>query len=94
MGHQKNPSFRTDFKNVKMTLVKSAHKKSFSQKSIEICLSLKNWVFWAKLFLGALFTTFFYKQVLGFHRPSKLYARHLGVKINGPYCISGRGRGG
>ncbi len=30
----KNPSFRTDFKNVQMTLVKSAPKKSFSQKII------------------------------------------------------------
>ncbi len=43
----KNPSFRTNFKNVHMTLVKSAPKKSFSQK---------NQFFWAKLFLGALFT--------------------------------------
>ncbi len=30
----KNPSFRTDFKNVHMTFVKSAPKKSFSQKTI------------------------------------------------------------
>ncbi len=28
---------------------------------------------------------FFCKQVLELHRPSKFYARHLGVKINGPY---------
>jgi hypothetical protein len=34
MGASKNPSFRTDFKNVHMTLVKSAPKKSFSQKTI------------------------------------------------------------
>jgi hypothetical protein len=31
MGYQKNPS---DFKNVHMTLVKRAPKKSFSQKTI------------------------------------------------------------
>jgi hypothetical protein len=28
---------------------------------------------------------FFYKHVLEFHRPSEFYARHLGVKITGPY---------
>jgi hypothetical protein len=33
-GASKNPSFLTDFKNVNMTLVKSAPKKSFSQKTI------------------------------------------------------------
>jgi hypothetical protein len=33
-GASKNPSFRTDFKNVHMTLVKNAPKKSFSQKTI------------------------------------------------------------
>jgi hypothetical protein len=33
-GASKNSSFRTDFKNVHMTLVKSAPKKSFSQKTI------------------------------------------------------------
>ncbi len=33
-GASKNPSFLTDFKNVHMTFVKSAHKKSFSQKTI------------------------------------------------------------
>ena len=40
----KNLSFRTDFKNVHMTLVKSAPKKSFWQKSP------KKAVFWAKFF--------------------------------------------
>ncbi len=29
---------------------------------------------------------FFYKQFLELHRPSKFYARHLGVKITGPCC--------
>jgi hypothetical protein len=38
-GVSKNPSFHTDFKNVHMTLVKSAPKKSFSQKTI---LPIKN----------------------------------------------------
>jgi hypothetical protein len=38
-GASKNPSFRTDFKNVHMTLVKSAPKKSFSQK---IILAIEN----------------------------------------------------
>jgi hypothetical protein len=33
-GASKNSSFRTDFKNVNLTLVKSAPKKSFSQKTI------------------------------------------------------------
>ncbi len=33
-GASKTPSFRTDFKNVHMTFVKSAPKKSFSQKTI------------------------------------------------------------
>jgi hypothetical protein len=33
-GTSKNPSFRTDFKNLHMTLVKSAPKKSFGQKTI------------------------------------------------------------
>ncbi len=58
-GASKNPAFRTDFKNVHMTFVKSAPKKSFSQKTIyqlKICLSPKKSVFWAKLFLVALFT--------------------------------------
>ncbi len=32
-GVSKNPSFHTDFKNVHMTLVKSAPKKSFAQKT-------------------------------------------------------------
>jgi hypothetical protein len=46
-GVSKNPFFHTDFKNVHMTLVKSAPKKSVAQK---------NRFFWLKLFLGALFT--------------------------------------
>jgi hypothetical protein len=33
-GASKNPSFRTDFKNVHKTFVKSAPKKSFCQKTI------------------------------------------------------------
>jgi hypothetical protein len=33
-GASKNPSFRTDFKNVNLTFVKSEPKKSFSQKTI------------------------------------------------------------
>ena len=33
-GASKNPTCRTDFKNVHMILVKSAPKKSFSQKTI------------------------------------------------------------
>ncbi len=33
-GASKNPSFRTDFKNVHMTLVKSCTQKSFCQKNI------------------------------------------------------------
>ncbi len=41
----KNPSFHTDFKNVHMTLVKSAPKKSFAQKTDFLVF-----------FLGALFT--------------------------------------
>jgi hypothetical protein len=49
----KNPAFHTDFKNVHMTFVKSAPKKSVSQKNI---LPIENIGFWAKLFLGALFT--------------------------------------
>ncbi len=32
-GVSKNPSFHTDFKNVHMTLVKSAPKKSFAQNT-------------------------------------------------------------
>jgi hypothetical protein len=57
-GASKNPSFRTDFKNVHMTIVKSAPKKSFSQKTI---LPIENWKvlknrFFGQIFLGALFT--------------------------------------
>jgi hypothetical protein len=33
-GASKNPAFHTDLKNVHMTLVNSAPKKSFSQKTI------------------------------------------------------------
>jgi hypothetical protein len=33
MGYQKNPSYHTDSKNVHMTFVKSAPKKSFAQKT-------------------------------------------------------------
>jgi hypothetical protein len=56
-GASKNPAFRTYFKNEHMTFVKSAPKKSFSQKTIlPIEKVLKISVFWAKLFLGALFT--------------------------------------
>ncbi len=46
----KNLSFHTDFKNVHKTLVKSAPKKSFAQKTAFLGL------FWQKLFLVALFT--------------------------------------
>ncbi len=52
-GVSKNPSFPTDFKNVHMTLVKSAPKKILPKKPI---FSIGNIVFWLKLFLGALFT--------------------------------------
>jgi hypothetical protein len=59
-GVSKNPSFHTDFKNVHMTLVKSAPKKSFGQKTVlpieNLSYVLKKSVFWLKLFLGALFT--------------------------------------
>ncbi len=42
-----------------MTLVKSAPKKVLAKKlfyQLKICLSPKNIGFWAKLFLGVLFT--------------------------------------
>jgi hypothetical protein len=42
-GVLKNPSFHTDFKNVHMTLVKSAPKKSFAQKTN---FSIGKIVFW------------------------------------------------
>jgi hypothetical protein len=32
--------------------------------------------------------TVFYKQILEIHHPSIFYARHPGIKITGPYCIS------
>ncbi len=41
-GASKNPPFRTDFKNVHITLVKSAPKKSFSQKTILPIENMKN----------------------------------------------------
>jgi hypothetical protein len=40
----KNPSFHTDFKNVHMTLVKNAPKKSVGQKSN---LTIEKLFFWA-----------------------------------------------
>jgi hypothetical protein len=52
-GASKNPFFRTDFKNVHMTLVKSAPNKSFSQKAI---LPIENHFFGQNFFLGALFS--------------------------------------
>jgi hypothetical protein len=55
-GISKNRSFRTDFKNVHMTLVKSAPKESFSQKRFYLDFSIGKIIFWLKLFLGALFT--------------------------------------
>jgi hypothetical protein len=54
----KYPSFRTDFKNAHMTLVKSAPKKSFRQffkKVLKI-------VFLVKTFLGAIFTHTQYRR--------------------------------
>ncbi len=55
-GASKNPAFRTDFKNVHMTLVKSAPKKSFNQKTIlpieNLPKSPKNIGFLGKTFLG------------------------------------------
>jgi len=49
-GASKNPAFRTDFKNVHMTFVKSAPKKT----QLKICP--KKIGFLGKTFLGALFT--------------------------------------
>ncbi len=58
-GVSKNPSFHTDFKNVHMTFVKSAPKKSLSQKTVlpieNLTKSLKNRFFGQNFFLGALF---------------------------------------
>jgi hypothetical protein len=31
---------------------------------------------------------FFIKKSLRFHRPFKFYARHLGIKIAGPYSLN------
>ncbi len=50
-----SPFFPTDFINVHMTLVKSAPKKVLAKKLFYQFLPKKS-VFWAKLFLGALFT--------------------------------------
>ncbi len=69
-GASKNPSFCTDFKNVHMTLVKSAPKKSFSQKNI---LPIENLL---KIYLGSLFTKVICTFLKSFW--------HLGVKITGP----------
>ena len=55
-GASKNPSFCTDFKNVHMTLVKSALKKDFSQKTVLPIEKSKKIGFSGKTFLGALFT--------------------------------------
>ncbi len=58
-GASKNPSFRTDFKNVHMTIVKSAQKKVLAKKlfyQLKICLSPKKIGFLGRTFLGALFT--------------------------------------
>jgi hypothetical protein len=41
-GASKNPSFHK-FKNVPVTLVKSAHKKCFAQKPIFLGLQILNW---------------------------------------------------
>jgi hypothetical protein len=51
-GASKNPSFRTDFKNVQMTFVKSAPKKIFSQKTI---LPIEKIGFLGKTFFGCTF---------------------------------------
>jgi hypothetical protein len=56
-GASKNPSFRTDFKKVHMTLVKSEPKNSFSQKTtlpIENLKSQKN-RFFGQNFFGRTF---------------------------------------
>jgi hypothetical protein len=48
---KKNPSFHNDFKNVHMTLVKKAPKKSFAQKTDFLGkFSIGKIVFWLKLF--------------------------------------------
>ncbi len=58
-GASKNSYFRTDFKNVHMTLVKSAPKKGFSQKAIlpveNLLKSPKNLVFLGKTFFWCTF---------------------------------------
>ncbi len=53
MGYQK---IRTDFKNVNMTIVKSAPKKSFAQKTEDLGkFSIGKIVFLAKTFFGCTF---------------------------------------
>jgi hypothetical protein len=47
----KDPSFGTDIKNVQMTLVKSAPKKSFAQKTDFLGkISVGKIIFWLQLF--------------------------------------------
>ncbi len=63
MGYQKNLSFHNDFKNIHMTLVKSAPKKSAAQKTGflglgKIFLLLKLVV--CALFTKVIFDTLFY----------------------------------
>ncbi len=88
-GASKNPSFHTDLKNVHMT-VKSAHKKVLAKR-----LFYTNWkklVFWAKLFLGALFTKIictFFKSIWKdgfFDTPfdlikEKKFSSHISVSV-------------
>ncbi len=76
-GVSKNLSFHTDFKNVNMTFVKSAPKKSFAKKND---FSISRIVFWLKHFLGALFTQVictFLKSVQkdGFFMPHSTYSK-------------------
>ncbi len=62
----KNPSFHTDFKNVYLTLVKSAPKISFAQKYDFLGLSkfsIGKIVFVDKIFFGC---TFYHKVVCTF----------------------------
>ena len=55
-GVSKNPSFHTDFKNVHMTFVKSAPKKSLARKTDFLGLSVGKIVFFlAKTFFGCTF---------------------------------------
>jgi hypothetical protein len=57
-GASKNPSFRTDFKNVNLTLVKVHPKKVLAKKlfyQLKICLSPKKICFLGKTFYGCTF---------------------------------------